>query len=157
MKQAQIPEIPQDENIKILDLLDRLEEAKKVLDKNDDIEDVIKKLNNLEYYLRRFGTLKELATHLLFIEKKMYLLKEYLSVKEAADYLNLSPSNVYKLTSRRDLPVYKPNGKTVFIRRDDLNRWIAKTRVLSQEELDEYAAAHAADIYKGLTRIKNRK
>jgi polysaccharide deacetylase 2 family uncharacterized protein YibQ len=37
-------------------LLDRLEAAKKVLDKESDIEDVINKLNNLEYFLRRFGT-----------------------------------------------------------------------------------------------------
>ena len=154
MKQAEIPNINSENNVRILDLLDRLEAAKKVLDKESDIEDVINKLNNLEYFLRRFGSLKELTTHMLFIEKKMYILKEYLTVQEAADYLNLSSSLVYKLTSRHDLPIYKPNGKTIFIRRDDLNRWIARNRVLSQDELDEYAATSTQGLFNVRDRLK---
>ena len=58
-----------------------------LLGNEDDAKDVVQdaylklwnqreKLNNLEYFLRRFGTLKELANHMLFIEKKMYLLKD---------------------------------------------------------------------------------
>lgn len=154
MKQAEIPNINSEGNVRILDLLDRLEAAKKVLDKESDIEDVINKLNNLEYFLRRFDSLKELTTHMLFIEKKMYILKEYLTVQEAADYLNLSSSLVYKLTSRHDLPIYKPNGKTIFIRRDDLNRWIARNRVLSQDELDEYAATNSQGLFNVRDRLK---
>jgi excisionase family DNA binding protein len=134
MKTNEIPQANQLDNVHIISLLDRLEAAKKVLEKSEDIESTIEKLNNLEYFLRRFGTLKDLATHMLFIERKMYILKEYLTVTEAADYLNLSPSLVYRLTSKHELPIYKPNGKTIFIRRDDLNRWIAKTRVMSDDE-----------------------
>jgi excisionase family DNA binding protein len=127
------------DNVQLLNLLDKLEVAKNVLDKSGDIDDVIDKLNTLEIFLRRFGTIKELTTHLMFIEKKMYLLKEFLTVQEAAEYLNLSSSLIYKLTSKHDLPVYKPNGKTIFLRRDDLNRWIARNKVASQEEIEEYA------------------
>ena len=115
MKPTEIPHVNQLENIHIMSLLDRLESAKKVLEQTGDLEETIEKLNNLEYFLRRFGTLKELANHMLFIEKKMYLLKEYLTVTEAADYLTLSPSRVYKLTSKHELPIYKPNGKIIFL------------------------------------------
>ena len=145
------------DNMHIMSLLDRLESAKKVLEQTEDIEETINKLNNLEYFLRRFGTLKELANHMLFIEKKMYLLKEYLTVTEAADYLTLSPSLVYKLTSKHELPIYKPNGKVIYIRRDDLNRWIAKNRVLSQEEIEEYADTHMEKVLKGVYKHKDLK
>lgn len=132
----------------VLNLLDRLEEAKSVLEQTEQLEETIRKLNSLEFFLRRFGTIKELAAHLSFIEKKMYVLKEYLTVPEAADYLNLSSSLVYKLTSKHELPLYKPNGKTIFIRRDDLNRWIAKNKVLSQEEIEEYAMSQMSVLGK---------
>ena len=145
------------DNMHIMSSLDRLESAKKVLEQTEDIEETINKLNNLEYFLRRFGTLKELANHMLFIEKKMYLLKEYLTVTEAADYLTLSPSLVYKLTSKHELPIYKPNGKVIYIRRDDLNRWIAKNRVLSQEEIEEYADTHMEKVLKGVYKHKDLK
>ena len=141
------------DNMHIMSLLDRLESAKKVLEQTEDIEETINKLNNLEYFLRRFGTLKELANHMLFIEKKMYLLKEYLTVTEAADYLTLSPSLVYKLTSKHELPIYKPNGKVIYIRRDDLNRWIAKNRVLSQEEIEAEVKKIIAEV--GATSMKD--
>ena len=157
MKTNEIPQANQLDNVHIISLLDRLEAAKKVLEKSEDIESTIEKLNNLEYFLRRFGTLKDLATHMLFIERKMYILKEYLTVTEAADYLTLSPSLVYKLTSKHELPIYKPNGKVIYIRRDDLNRWIAKNRVLSQEEIEEYADTHMEKVLKGVYKHKDLK
>ena len=141
------------DQVQILDLLDRLESAKRVLDRTGDIEETIDKLNTLDLYMRRFGSLKELTTHLQFIEKKMYLLKEYLSVNEAADYLNLSSSLIYKLTSKHEIPVYKPNGKVVFIRRDDLNHWINKNKVMSNDEIEEFAISHL----QSLSTAKNKR
>lgn len=49
------------ENVQIMSLLDRLEQAKSILDQTAEIEEAVNKLNNLEYFLRRFGTLKELT------------------------------------------------------------------------------------------------
>lgn len=50
------------------------------------------------------------------------------------------------MTSRREIPVYKPNGKQVLIQRDDLNNWIRKSKIMSAEELDEYAKTHLLDL-----------
>ena len=144
-------------NMQVLDLLDRLEAAKKVLTQVGDIEDAINKLNNLEFLLRRFGTIKELATHMVFIEKKMYMVKEYLTVQEAADFIGLKASSIYKMTSQHQLPLYKPNGKVIFIRRDDLNRWIAQNKVLSQEEIDELAVTQMQNLGRKYVFNKNRK
>ena len=65
MKTNEIPQANQLDNVHIISLLDRLEAAKKVLEKSEDIDSTIEKLNKLENYLRRFGTLKDLATHML--------------------------------------------------------------------------------------------
>ena len=138
--------ISQYEPTSFLSMLDRLDSAKKVLEKANDIESTIEQLNTLNLYLKRYGTISELTAHLHFIEKKMYMLKEYLSIPEAADYLNLSVSLIYKLTSKHEIPVYKPNGKTIFIRREDLNQWIARNKVLSQQEIEEFAETHLQNL-----------
>ena len=123
----------------IIEVLERLEEAKKILDNPDRIDDMILKLSRLERFLSKFGTIKELAEHLHFIEHKMYIVKEFLTVDEAADFLRISKSLLYKLTRTRQIPIYKPNGKNIYILRDDLNRWIRQNKSLSEQELEEEA------------------
>ena len=61
------------------------------------------------------------------------------------------------MTSRREIPVYKPNGKQVLIQRDDLNNWIRKSKILSAEELDEYAKTHLLDLTEKRKAKKNSK
>ena len=90
----------------VAELLERLEEAKRVLDNPDRIDDMILKLSRLEKFLSKFGTIKELAEHLHFIEHKMYMVKEFLTTDEAADFLRISKSLLYKLTRTREIPIY---------------------------------------------------
>ena len=88
-------------DIRIIDILDRLEDAKKVLGMGDDLEEAIRKLQRMELYLKRFGNLPELTAHLEIVESKLYSLKEFLTIDEASDYLGLAQSTIYKMTSRR--------------------------------------------------------
>ena len=37
-----------------------------------------------------------------------------LTLVEAAKFLDLSPSHLYKLTSERKIPHFKPNGKKIY-------------------------------------------
>ena len=123
----------------IMDVLERLEEAKRILDNPDKIDDMILKLSRLERFFLKFGTIKELAEHLHFVEHKMYMIKEFLTIDEAADFLRISKSLLYKLTRTKEIPTYKPNGKNIYIHRNDLNRWISQNKTLSEEELEEKA------------------
>ena len=136
----------------VAELLERLEEAKRILDNPDRIDDMILKLSRLEKFLSKFGTIKELAEHLHFIEHKMYMVKEFLTTDEAADFLRISKSLLYKLTRTREIPIYKPNGKNIYIHRDDLNRWIRQNKVLSEEELEEAAITRLNNL-----RSKNKR
>jgi len=136
----------------ILEVLDKLEAAKQVLEKQDELDTLLKKLELLNIFLKRFGGLAELVSHLSFIERKMYMVKEYLTVQEAADFLNLSKSLVYKLTREHKLPIYKPGGKNVYIERVELNNWIKQHRIMSQEEIDELAEFRLASLKKNSKR-----
>lgn len=67
-----------------------------------------------------------------------------LNVEEAARYLDLSPSYLYKLTSRGEIPHYKPNGKRLYFLKSDLRKWILRGRVAPQEEIEAEAATRVA-------------
>ena len=60
------------------------------------------------------------------IERKLdelaVLNKETLTLKEAAKYLDLSCSHLYKLTYSKQIPHYKPRGKNVFFERRELDK-----------------------------------
>lgn len=78
------------------------------------------------------------------IEEKLNQLnfetKEILNVEEASKYLNLSTSTLYKLTSNKQIPHYKPNGKCIFFKKADLESWIVSARVATVDE--QMQAAH---------------
>jgi excisionase family DNA binding protein len=48
---------------------------------------------------------------------------EPLTVREAADYLKLSTSTLYGLTSRKEIPFMK-RGKRLYFKKEDLRDWI---------------------------------
>jgi excisionase family DNA binding protein len=53
--------------------------------------------------------------------------KEFLTAREAASYLGISINSMYKLTQRRAIPIYKPGHKKVYIRKKDIDEWIAES------------------------------
>lgn len=103
------------------------------------LEDFQKEILRVEKYLQRFGKLDELLAHLKAIEKIAYTAKDFLNIDEVAAYLQVSKSFVYKLTSTKELTVYKPNGKNIFILRNDLNDWIKRNPCLSYDEIEKQA------------------
>jgi excisionase family DNA binding protein len=64
---------------------------------------------------------------------------QMLTTAEAAEYMGISLSSVYKLTSQRTLPVYKPNGKKVYLKREDIDRYLSSHRLCSAEEIEQEA------------------
>ena len=63
--------------------------------------------------------------------------KEVLTFKEALTYTGYSKSYLYKLTSAREIPFYKPNGKTIFFLRTDLEEYLLRGRVCTKTELEQ--------------------
>ena len=50
--------------------------------------------------------------------------KTILTLEEVAKYTNYSKSYIYKLTSRREIPCYKPNGKQLYFKRTEIEEWL---------------------------------
>ena len=65
-----------------------------------------------------------------------------LTFDEAARYLDISKSHLYKLTSRNKIPHYKPQGKRLYFSKSELNTWLLRNPVKTtgkiEQEADDY-------------------
>jgi len=54
--------------------------------------------------------------------------KVTLDVYEVAEYLNLSPSYIRKLTSEKGIPHRKPTGKRLYFVKSEIDDWIRNSK-----------------------------
>ena len=87
----------------------------------------------MENILERLNAIERKLDELAVIHK------ETLNLKEAARYLNMSCSHLYKLTSAKEIPHYKPRGKQVFFERKELDRWLLQNRQTTKAEMEQAA------------------
>ena len=126
-------------------LLSRVEGIKSLLESNS-LEQFQQEVLKVENYLKRFGSLAELLSHLEKLENMAYAAKDFLSIDEVATYLNISKSSVYKI-----------NGKNIFILRSDLNDWIKRNPCLSNDELEKQANIVAYNLERSNKQKRNNK
>jgi len=94
------------------------------------MEAIIERLNAIERKLEELAALnKELAA----------LNKETLNLKEAARYLNVSCSHLYKLTYTKEIPHYKPRGKQIYFEKRELDQWLLQNRQKTKAEIEQAA------------------
>ena len=87
------------------------------------MDNILERLNAIERKLDELAILK----------------KETLTLKEAAKYLDISRSHLYKLTYRKEIPHYKPRGKQVFFERKELDQWLLQNRQATKAEMEQAA------------------
>lgn len=126
-----------------LETLSRLETADGIIQRLGGIDTVFHKVESVERFVVRFGSIEELANRIEAIEQQLFSTKDVLSINEAAEYLDLKKSYLYKMTSTHEIPVYKPNGKHIYIERSDLDAWKRRNPVLSRQEAGRRAALSA--------------
>ncbi len=63
--------------------------------------------------------------------------KEIMNLQEAKTYLGVSDSLLYKLTSTNKITHYKPGGKILYFKKEDLDAWMLQNRVTSIAEEEE--------------------
>ena len=68
--------------------------------------------------------------------------KEVLTSDEAARYMGISKSYLYKLTMRKEIPHYKPSGKMVYFNRKELEAWLQTNRASTDTEINQKAQAY---------------
>ena len=68
--------------------------------------------------------------------------KEILNLEELALYTGYSKSHIYKLTHKKQIPFYKPSGKNLFFKLDEVKEYLLSNRVNSQQEIERQASAY---------------
>ena len=68
--------------------------------------------------------------------------KEVMTTEEVAKYMGVSKSTIYRLTMTRQIPYYKPTGKMCYFKRSELDAWLQKNRVSTNEEIEQQALAY---------------
>lgn len=75
--------------------------------------------------------------------------KNVLTFNEACLFSGLSKSHMYRLTSTRQVPHFKPFGKMVYFERAELEKWLLQNRVVTVSE-SETTAENYCKTGKGL-------
>jgi excisionase family DNA binding protein len=64
---------------------------------------------------------------------------EPLTAIHAAAYLKVSISTLHKWTSKGIVPFFKPNGRVLYFKREDLDAWVFRNRSAAAFELADQA------------------
>ena len=78
------------------------------------IESVLKKLEPVESLLER----------ITLLENTIFTTKRVFTFQEACMYIGVSESMLYKPTSSKEIPHYKPRGKMVYFAKEELDEWL---------------------------------
>ena len=75
----------------------------------------------------------------LIATNTLFCTKEVLTSDEAAKYMGISKSYLYKLTMRGVIPHYKPMGKMCYFNRAELEQWLQQNRCATALEISDRA------------------
>lgn len=65
--------------------------------------------------------------------------REVMNIDEAAAMLSLSKSYIYRLTSLRMIPHYKPSGKMLYFERSELIKWALSNPIATKDNISAIA------------------
>ena len=74
------------------------------------------------------------------LENTLSAAKEVLTLEEAALFMGISKSSLYKMAHRHELPFFRPNGKLIYFEKAELLKWMRQNRSMSEAETKEAAA-----------------
>jgi len=98
--------------------------------------------NPFELILERLNTIESLLRSSKKTDPVLNApVNEIFNMAQAADYLGLAKSTVYKMTSSRLIPHSKVSKKIIF-KRNELEEWITKHKVKTKEEIEQEANAY---------------
>lgn len=72
----------------------------------------------------------------------IFCTKEVLTFDEAAKYMGISKSYLYKLTMKKEIPHFKPMGKMVYFNRVELEQWLQSNRIATSSEISQLANSY---------------
>jgi len=95
-------------------------------------EQIIEKLNTIENLVR------EMYLHKYPFPESAAAQNGILNMEQAAEFLSISVSALYKHTSEKNIPFFK-TGKKNYFKTSDLSEWLTKHRVMTNEDIEKAA------------------
>lgn len=72
-----------------------------------------------------------------------------LTTEAACKYLNMKKSMLYKKTSAKEIPYYKPEGKKMYFVREELDRWMQRNPSPTVDDMIRQSQEYMANRRKG--------
>lgn len=72
-----------------------------------------------------------------------------LTTEAACKYLNMKKSMLYKKTSAKEIPYYKPEGKKMYFVREELDRWMQRNPSPTVDDMVRQSQEYMANRRKG--------
>lgn len=104
-------------------LIDRAEQIVATLDKWDGIDGIANRIDLIDEFLNKMDAKKDVLIQLEKMSGSLYLFKALLTVDEAAAYLNVHRSTVYKLIKTQGLATYNPPSTKMLVLTENLVEW----------------------------------
>ena len=68
--------------------------------------------------------------------------KNVLDIDDVVALTGLSKGYIYKLTCKKEIPHFKPNGKLIYFDRSEVENWMRQNRVNTVDEAEQAAAKY---------------
>lgn len=98
--------------------------------------------------MTNLDSMQSIGERLTNLERINQGAKTILTLEEVAKYTNYSKSYIYKLTSRREIPCYKPNGKQLYFKRTEIEEWLLTNRKMTNKEIESEVATKSVLLQK---------
>ena len=74
--------------------------------------------------------------------------KQILTVEDLINYTGFSRSYIYKLVHKSIIPYSKPNGKTLFFQKNEIDEWLLQNKSSSISQLEKKANSYTTTFRK---------
>ncbi|MDO4497931.1 MAG: helix-turn-helix domain-containing protein [Bacteroidales bacterium] len=109
------------------------------------VKEIIRKLDQLTRLMRKLELYHNLTYVADMFEKQSWMLKEYMTINEAALYVGVNINTLRRKALDGDLAYYKPYNR-VFFKTSELLEWIRSNKRMSVYELQENAERIINDV-----------
>jgi excisionase family DNA binding protein len=94
--------------------------------------------NPFELILDKLNTIENLLRIVKKDDKITVPIAEVFNLNQAAEYVSLSKSAIYKKTSERNIPHFK-KGKKLYFKRIELDEWLTENKISTHAEIEKEA------------------
>ena len=94
--------------------------------------------NPFELILDKLNNIENLLKTVIKNDNGTVTITEVLNLNQAAEYVSLSKSAMYKKTSERNIPHFK-QGKKLYFKRSELDDWLTGMKISTKAEIEKEA------------------